>query len=120
AVAPEHVAVGTTPVRSAQVRSLAEAADKTYVVWLYHNLLHRAPKPGAVACWVQALESGASRRGVEATLLASPEYQRLHKSTHVTPPSHTEGTSTNLDSATGIPTTNPGGGPDPSGYLYGS
>lgn len=55
-------------------------SDQDYVTGLYRDLLGREPDAAGFACWVDALQDGASRESVREAFLQSEEYQLKHPS----------------------------------------
>ena len=54
-------------------------SDQDYVTGLYRDLLGREPDAAGFACWVEALQGGASRDNVRQAFLRSEEYQSKHQ-----------------------------------------
>lgn len=64
--------------------------DEAFITLLYQSLLHRAPEAGAVAGWVEAIQSGTSLAEITTVFLTCEEFQRLQTAQHrlFVPPGH--------------------------------
>jgi len=70
----KHVIAGE--LESPRLHVDGVCSDEVFVQTAYQNLLGRFPQPGEVQYWVQALDSGSTRRGVLVSFLKSKEYRR--------------------------------------------